>query len=83
MKASRSLRLMMLSSTMSTFMGGTAPFSIPAGTGWSVVAEAFFFLRCVGRGEETRGGGAGSGGGVGIGDAAEGMVVVGFSERVS
>ena len=58
MKASSNRRLIMLSSTMRTFIGGTAPSRSPAGSfgGLSFVLRPGF---CVfrGRGEETRGGG--------------------------
>ena len=66
-KASRSLRLMMLSSTIRTLMGGTPLLRMPlgrAGGAWSLV---FFFLDfegpaidvwgAIGRGETVRGGG--------------------------
>lgn len=54
-KASSSLRLIILSSTMRTLMGGTLPFSMPLGRdGCSV---GFFFLEILGLGDDTRGGG--------------------------
>jgi len=48
---------MMLSSTINTLMGGTAPFNSPAGSeGWSLSFLLFFGLDPT-LGDETRGGG--------------------------
>jgi hypothetical protein len=59
MNASKSLRLMMLSSTIRTLIGGTAPLSIPVGNeGWSEFVFLFFLGRLCGRGDDIRGGGA-------------------------
>jgi len=81
---------MMLSSTINTLIGGTAAFSIPAGRfGWSF--ERLLFLRCWGRGDDTRGGGVatrwicatsrGWTGGVGSGGGGGGAVLD-FSEAL-
>lgn len=57
-KASSSFRLMGLSSTMRTLMGGTVPLSIPAGrVSWSKFFLLFLGLPTDGRGEEVRAGG--------------------------
>ena len=57
MNASRSLRLMMLSSTIRTLMGGTAPSRSPAGNlGWFAFVLVLFCPN-LGRGEEVRSGG--------------------------
>ncbi len=80
MKASNNFKLMMLSSTINTLIGGTAPFNNPAGKeGWSFIFLLFFDL-VPGLGDETLGGGvevrwivvASAVGGVGKGGAAGG-----------
>ena len=52
----------MLSSTINTLIGGTAPFSMPAGNeGWSELVFLFFLGRLAGRGDDIRGGGTACG----------------------
>lgn len=62
MNASSSLRLIMLSSTIRTLIGGTAPSSKPAGSdGWSALFLIFLLslLLTCGRGDATGCGGGG------------------------
>src|SRR5437870_2438391 len=69
--ASRSLRLMMLSSTMSTLIGGTVPSRrLVAARKGPLLLTFFLDFRgfCDGRGEDTRGGGVRTDFGVCSGD---------------
>lgn len=75
MKAPKTRKLIILSSTMSTLIGGTELSNSPAGS-VGVSMDLGFFRRLSGRGEETRGVGgvefcrtatSGTAGGVGIG----------------